>query len=688
MEKEMSSKTGRMIYGPFSDYCYVDTALGDVRFRNKVKKIDQINLPDPPIECYLSMFRFRKELQDHCESTGSVRDIASFPCYCDYLWFDIDSNDLRQAIINASTLIIEIERRYGIPADQLTLSFSGCKGFHIGIPSTAFGAEPSADLPQIFRKMAQEIAGDIKIDTAIYDKNRLWRLPNSINGKSGLFKIPLNYEELAKLDSDAIKKLAGGKRELPDAANIILTPQLAESTNLFNKARAENVQQKIGEAKTYSSVPNSIDEGWITKALLDLEEGNRNTAFTRITGRLHQNNMEPRDILTLLAPHAAACRFPPDELRQLVYGICLRYPLPDSVSDFHTIYREKSETESEPPKIIALRDFMAIEDTEISWCVKDIFPTEWVGIIASPAGYGKSWMLIDLAIECARGGRWLGQFDAEQGVVLYIDEESSPQLLRHRYKKVMDGKGIDGHHLDIHVLVGSGICLNDNNSVVQLRQFIRYINPAVVIIDSLIRVHRADENSAKEMSHVFANVKDLIREGNCLCVFADHQRKLGHFRQSGDQQLRGSTEKVAFIDTLLSLQKVNERLVVEHSKSRFAEPVSNFAISIEDLSPGTTAVVYQGPADELKKQERLKEANEFLGQAIPDEDWISRKDLVKRAKEMNVNVKALDEALKELESIGQIERDDRKSEGRGGKAAFFRRVIPENSSAKELIGLT
>ena len=46
-----------------------------------------------------------------------------------------------------------------------------------------------------------------------------------------------------------------------------------------------------------------------------------------------------------------------------------------------------------------------------------------------------------------------------------------------------------------------------------LRDCIKKIKPTIVIIDSLIRVHRADENSAKEMSRIFAAIKDLVREG-------------------------------------------------------------------------------------------------------------------------------------------------------------------------------
>src|ERR1039458_6886739 len=55
---------------------------------------------------------------------------------------------------------------------------------------------------------------------------------------------------------------------------------------------------------------------------------------------------------------------------------------------------------------VPLGQFMASGDAEITWVIKGILPTESVTILAAPEGYGKSWMLLDLAIECARGGQW------------------------------------------------------------------------------------------------------------------------------------------------------------------------------------------------------------------------------------------------------------------------------------------
>ena len=52
--------------------------------------------------------------------------------------------------------------------------------------------------------MAQELAGDIKIDTVVYDIVRLFRLSNTKHGKSGLYKVPLTAAEILHKGIDEI----------------------------------------------------------------------------------------------------------------------------------------------------------------------------------------------------------------------------------------------------------------------------------------------------------------------------------------------------------------------------------------------------------------------------------------------------------------------------------------------------
>jgi len=275
----------------YPEYCYVDSALGDVKYRNRVVKLSEVGLPDPPVECYLSMFRFKEEYKEHCENTGSVKEIDDLPCFCDYLWFDIDDNNLEKARERAVELMVVLEVTYETEA---VIYFSGNKGFHIGVPSEVFGAEPSAILPQVFKRMAGYIAGDTRIDYSIYEKNRLWRMPVSINRKSGLYKIPLTPEDLAQLDIWTIKELAATKCTTP-ATTSSDHKHSEVLTSIYNNLIREIEQSEKKTGTEPGANISKIDKPCIKKLLEGVETGQRNEAAIRIADYFRKREVNSED---------------------------------------------------------------------------------------------------------------------------------------------------------------------------------------------------------------------------------------------------------------------------------------------------------------------------------------------------------------------------------------------------------
>lgn len=83
--------------------------------------------------------------------------------------------------------------------EDIQLFFSGAKGFHIIIDYKILGLEPKENLNMDFKKFAlwlQENTNCQIIDTGIYDRRRLLRVPNTINSKTGLYKVPITKELL------------------------------------------------------------------------------------------------------------------------------------------------------------------------------------------------------------------------------------------------------------------------------------------------------------------------------------------------------------------------------------------------------------------------------------------------------------------------------------------------------------
>jgi len=131
------------------------------------------------------------------------------------LYFDIDCPDnLETARRGTITLCEMLMDRIRLPQDSLDISFSGCKGFHVVVAPQIFQGFCSPHTLGLYRRMARRVceAGVLHIDQSVYTRKRLWRLVNSRHGKSGLFKIPLTYEELRDISIDGIKTLAVNPR--------------------------------------------------------------------------------------------------------------------------------------------------------------------------------------------------------------------------------------------------------------------------------------------------------------------------------------------------------------------------------------------------------------------------------------------------------------------------------------------
>ena len=170
--------------------------------------------------------------------------------------------------------------------------------------------------------------------------------------------------------------------------------------------------------------------------------------------------------------------------------------------------------------------------TEIDWLVEQIIPPTSSGILAGNSDVGKTWLTLELAIAVATGEDWLGHFPTRQGKVLIVDEENADLLLRVRLLKLLEDRGLDESNLPIEFLIGNGILISPhkrkgtsdiefNLTYKRLAATIDNLKPALVIFDSLTRIHGEDENSSNKMAGLFNGVKRLVDSSGAslLCFY-------------------------------------------------------------------------------------------------------------------------------------------------------------------------
>jgi len=274
-----------------AEYRFVDVAIGGAHNRNRL--VDCTKLGDPAKkklrDAYMTYFRYPDDMVQHFrENGGSVKGYKG-PAYADYIPVDIDTNDIQSATYHAIRMI-EILGTYDVDINSLKIYFSGSKGFHVLIPSEIVKVEPSEDIHYRFRKFVSRIANGVKYDSTIYDKLRIFRIPNTINTKSGRYKIPLYPFELYNLKPDELLDMASQPREdwQPEE------PEINESlASLY--WREEETRTKQIDTTTNVKVKLCMH-----KMMQGVSEGERDNVALRVTTHLRASGLSPAMIWAAL----------------------------------------------------------------------------------------------------------------------------------------------------------------------------------------------------------------------------------------------------------------------------------------------------------------------------------------------------------------------------------------------------
>lgn len=114
-------------------------------------------------------------------------------------------------------LVSALEVDYGVDRRLVAVYFSGKKGLSVLVPTAVFGLGPREDLNQVFRLIAGDLAKHCRhrtLDLQIYDRLRLFRLPNSRHEETGLYKIPLTVTEALSFPLSIVQWSAQAPRHL------------------------------------------------------------------------------------------------------------------------------------------------------------------------------------------------------------------------------------------------------------------------------------------------------------------------------------------------------------------------------------------------------------------------------------------------------------------------------------------
>ena len=220
-------------------------------------------------EAYLSAFQFGEDFRQLLTDTGSTAGFLG-DCWSPWLWFDIDRDELADALKDVRRLTACLDERYRLPDDALLVFFSGSKGFHVGLPTALWLPKASETFHRVARAFAEHVAelAGLTIDAGVYDRVRAFRAPNSRHPKTGLHKRRLSLDELSGLSLDVILALSAKPEpfDLPDP------PRANDQAAADWQAASRQVEQQA-EAKAVRRVDGTDGATLNRQTLAFIREG-------------------------------------------------------------------------------------------------------------------------------------------------------------------------------------------------------------------------------------------------------------------------------------------------------------------------------------------------------------------------------------------------------------------------------
>jgi hypothetical protein len=210
---------------------------------------------------------------------------------------------------------------------------------------------------------------------------------------------------------------------------------------------------------------------------------------------------------------------------------------------------------------------------------------------------GKTLFLLAIALSLASGKPLLGRFPPKElRRVLFIGQDAPTWDYAGQALKLARGYGIAADelkHHEVDLVLNEGIVITDKPFLEWLGQWHEATKFDVLMLDTLLDIHSADENSNAQMRVVMKQLKTIRDQLGCAILFSHHTGKpvVGDSR-SANYMSRGATTIPGSSDFHFQLRQGRERVDMLWPKGRGAggfEPPTSFTI-VEETVEGQPSI--------------------------------------------------------------------------------------------------
>jgi len=290
---------------------------------------------------------------------------------------------------------------------------------------------------------------------------------------------------------------------------------------------------------------------------------------------------------------------------------------------------------------------------QTQWLVEGLWSDQAVGILGGEPKCCKSFLALDVAVSVASGAACLRQFPVRRtGKVLLFPAEDSLAVVRQRLEGIACAAQVGFGALPVEVITAPSLRLDKPTDRQLLLQTVQDLQPILLILDPLIRLHRIDENDATQVAALLSYLRELQRQFHLAILLVHHARKDSNSSRPG-QALRGSSELHGWGDSNLYLRRKGSQLTLS-TEHRAAPSQDHIPLQLTQAGPAMALSVLERPCSEPNTQptpvDRVRQALSQLQEPVP---------LQQLRKLCGMRTAALCSALVELSQRGEVSRDSR-----------------------------
>jgi hypothetical protein len=248
---------------------------------------------------------------------------------------------------------------------------------------------------------------------------------------------------------------------------------------------------------------------------------------------------------------------------------------------------------------------------QTQWLIDGLWGDQAVGILGGEPKCCKSFLALDIAVSVASGQPCLRQYPVPRsGKVLLFPAEDSLPVVRQRLDGIAAAAQVPFASLPIEVITAPTLRLDTPADRQRLANTVQQLQPVLLILDPLIRLHRVDENDATQIAGLLSFLRQLQRQFKLAVLLVHHARKDSNSSRPG-QALRGSSELHGWGDSNLYMRRKGAQLTLstEHRAAPSQDHIplqltqAGSALSLTVLA--TTAMADPPPESVAQRVRRL-----------------------------------------------------------------------------------